>query len=129
MKPNDKDMMREWLSSIPDEALPFHFNEKVMTRISREVVLRENRNKRWAIFGYISGAVAMVAVCVLILYSMGVSFDIPSIEPRAWVFPKPDYTIFHSQSFWFSLYVGILALFLLVVDSLIRHHIGKTKHK
>lgn len=129
MKPNDKDRMREWLADIPDETLPFNFNDKVMTRIYREAALREKRNKRWAIFGYISGGVAMMVVCVLILYGMGVSFEMPAIETHAWTFPKPDYSLFHSRSFLLSLYVGILALFLLVMDSLIRHRIEKTKHK
>lgn len=128
MKPKDKDRMREWFADMPDETLPFDFNEKLMVRIEREATVREKRNKRWAIFGYTSGAVAMLTVCVAVLYYMGISFEWPAIEPRTWTFPKADYDIFGSQSFLFSVYVGMLALFLLILDSVIRHRIGKTKH-
>ena len=129
MKPENKDQMRELFSQIEDERLPFNFNEKVMLKVRKEALLREKRKKRWEIFGYISGAVVMLFVCVILLYSMGISFDLPEFEPRTWVFPKPDFTIFGSQSFTLSVYVGVLALLLLIADSTIRRHIEKTKQK
>lgn len=129
MKLKDKDIMHELFASIPDESLPFNLNEKVMVKIQQEALFRRKRNRRREIFGYASGVVAMLALCVLILYYIGVPFEMPKLESHAWAFPKPDYGVFRSQSFILSVYVGILALFLLVADSLIRHHIEKTKHK
>jgi hypothetical protein len=113
---------------MPDERLPLNFNENVMCRIRKEVLRRERRNRRWEIFGYVSATLLMAAVCVFILYCTGVTFEIPEIEPRTWSFPRSDFSMFKSQSFIVSLYVGILASFLLIVDSTIRRHIEK-KHK
>ena len=129
METKNKDILHGLFSGMPDEPLPFDFNEKVMARIRRESLVREKRNKRWEIFGYISGAVAMIAACVYVLYSMEVSFEFPEIKLSAWAFPKPDYSIFTSQSFKFSVYIGILALFLIIIDSVIRRHIEKIGHK
>ena len=126
METKNKDMMRELFVGLPDESLPFGFDEKVMARIHREASLREKRNKRLEIFGYTSGAVAMMAVCFLVLNYIGVSFELPQINLSMPAFPKPD---FDSGSFGLSVYIGTLALFLLIIDSVVRKHLGKTNHK
>jgi hypothetical protein len=113
---------------MPDERLPLNFNEKIMRMIHKEALRRERRNRYWEIFGYTSAVLLMAAVCIFILYRMGVTFEIPDIEPRTWSFPRPDFSVFKSRSFILNLYVGILALFLLIVDSTIRRYIEK-KHK
>ena len=136
METTDKDIMRELFAGMTDEPLPFDFNEKVMARIQFEALSREKRNKRLEIFAYISGTVAMIVVCVVLLYNMGVSFVLPEINWSAWTFPKPDistpkldYSLFTSESFKFSVYIGMLCLILIIIDSLIRRHIGKTGDK
>jgi len=129
MKPIDNDIMRGLFSGIHDEPLPADFNEKVMARIRRESVVREKRKKILGIFGYASGVVAMIAACVFTIYYTGISFEMPDIKLPSWSFPKPDYSIFTSQSFKLSAYIGILALFLIIIDSVIRHHIEKTGRK
>jgi hypothetical protein len=127
MRLNEIDKMRDLFAELPDELLPSLFNEKVMAKVHFESSRRAKRNKRWEIFGYITGGLAMITVCILILASMGVSFEIPSLELIAWSFPKLDLTVFKSQSFLGSLYVGMLALILLISDSIIRRHIAKHK--
>ena len=129
MEPKEKDIMYELFAEIPDEQLPFNFNEKVMLRIQRKALLREKRNKQLEIFGYISGAVAMIAVCIYTLHYMGVSIELPELKRTTWTFHKPDYNIFSSRPFILGLYIGISALFLLIIDSKIRRHIEKTRHK
>ena len=136
METNDKDIMRGLFAGMTDEPLPFDFNEKVMARIQLEALSREKRNKRLEIFAYISGAVAMIAVCAVLLYNMGASFELPEIKWSVWTFPKPDintpkfdYSLFTSESFKFSVYIGMLGLILIIIDSLIRRHIEKTGDK
>jgi hypothetical protein len=129
LETNEKDIIRKLFSGMPDERLPLNFNENVMSRIRKEALRRERRNRRWEIFGYASAILLMAAVCVFILYRIGVTFEIPEIDLRsAWSFPRPDFSIFKSPSFILSFYVGLLASFLLIVDSIIRRHIEK-KHK
>lgn len=125
---NEKDIIRELFSGMPDERLSLNFNENVMRRIHKEALRRERRNRCWEILGYASATLLMAAVCMFVLYRTGMTFEILEIKPGAWSFSCPDFSMFKSRSFIFSLYVGILALFLLIVDSLIRRHIEK-KHK
>jgi hypothetical protein len=128
MIPNEKDKMHELFSGMRDEPLPLNFNEKVMSRICREALRCEKRNKWLEISGYVSGAVAMIAVCVFIFYRMGISIEFPAFELPAGSFFQSGFSIFKSQSFALSIFVGILALFLLIIDSFIRRHI-ESKHK
>ncbi|MDR0393684.1 MAG: hypothetical protein LBH77_00850, partial [Tannerella sp.] len=119
--------MYSLFSKMQDERLPLDFQAKVMEKIQKEAVLRRKRTKRWEIFGYVSGAVAIPAVCAVLLHLFGISFEIPKFELFADGFPRPDFSLFRSQSFLFSAYIGALAFVLLVVDSTIRRHIEKTK--
>ena len=136
MELKDKDILHGLFSGMTDDPLPFDFNEKVMARIRHEATMREKRKKRLEIFGYISGAVASIAVCVIILYCTGFSFRLPEVNWPEWSslktelsFRKIDYSIFSSQSFKFSVYIGTLGLILIILDSLIRRHIEKTGNK
>ena len=128
METENKDMMRELFAGLSDESLPFRFDEKVMKRIHREALLREKRNKHLEIFAYISGGAVMIAVCVLILYYRGASFEFPQINLLMPTFTKPEFD-FDSRSLGISMYIGALALFLLIIDSTIRRRIEKTKRK
>ncbi|MDR1524228.1 MAG: hypothetical protein LBS79_03085 [Tannerella sp.] len=128
MRPNEKDRMRELFAVMQDEPLPLHFNENVMFKVRREALWREKRNKCLAFFGYVSGAVAMAAVCVFILYYMDISIEFPAFElPRAETFFRMDFSVINSPSFVISVFIGVSALFLLIMDSTIRRHIEK-KH-
>lgn len=129
MKTNEKDLMRSLFSKMQEERLPVNFHENVMRKVQKEALLREKRNRRWEIFGYVAGAAAMLSVCVVLLHFLGISFEIPELEVSAWTFPKPDFELFRSPSFIMSVYVGALALFLLIADSTIRRHIEKAKRK
>ena len=136
MEQKEKDILHGLFSGMTDEPLPFDFNEKAMARIRREAMMREKRKKGLEIFGYVSGVVASIAVCVIILYSTGFSFQFPEIKWPEWAslrpefsFRKIDYSIFSSQPFKFSVFIGTLGLILIIIDSLIRRHIGKTGNK
>jgi hypothetical protein len=113
MKLNEKDRMHELFSGMQDEPLPLNFKEKVMSVIRREALRREKRNKQLEVFGYVTGTVAMTAVCIFILHYMGISFELPE---------------FNRQSSMLSIFTGTSALFLLIIDSIIRRQIEK-KHK
>jgi len=136
MKQDDNDIMHRLFANMTDEPLPSDFNKNVMVRIRHEAQLCERRNKRVELFGYISGAIAMIVVCIMILYYMGISFEFSEINWSPWTFSKPDFSnlkidfsIFTTQSFKSSVYIGTLGLFLIVIDSFIRRHIEKTRHK
>ena len=128
----DKDPLRPLFAGMSDEPLPLDFNRKVMNIVRQEAVLQEKKRKYPEIFGYISGVVAMVAVCVFVFYYYDISFELPrwefpKFELHNWSFPKPDFELFRSQSFLLSMYTGVAALFLLIVDSTIRRKIEKNK--
>ncbi|MDR3250885.1 MAG: hypothetical protein LBT42_04375 [Tannerella sp.] len=127
MEQMDRDMMRELFRRMDDAPLPPGFNEKMMRMIRREASLKEKRSRLLSVLGYVSGCVAMAAVCAVILYKSGYRFVMPDFEPIVWSFPKVDLDIFNTQSFGLSLYIGSLAFLLLVADATIRHFIGKNK--
>ena len=128
METENKDIMRELFAGLPDESLPFRFDDKVMERIHREASLRVKRNKRLEVLGYVSGGAAMIAICIFIQYYMGVSFELPKINLSMPTFTKPEFS-FDLNSFGLSLYIGIIALFLLIIDSTVRRRLEKTKEK
>ena len=128
----DKDPFYQLFAGMSDEPLPHDFNRKVMRKVRQEAVLQENKRKYLEISGYVSGFVAMIVACVLVFYYYDISFEfprweIPKFELQSWSFPKPDLELFRSPSFFLSLYIGVAALFLLIVDSTIRRKIEKNK--
>jgi len=134
----DRDFLYQCFASMPDEALPADFNEKVMRKVMAEAASLEKKRKRREFFGYASGIVAMLAVCVFAFSYFDLSIELPKffdapIELQkfslpVWSFPKPDYGLFISPSFHFSLLIGSAALFLLIVDSTIRRNIEKSRN-
>jgi hypothetical protein len=129
MESIEKDRLRELFSGMPDEPLPLNFNEKVMSGVRREALRREKRRKQQEVFGYVAGTVAMAGICVLMFHFMGIPLELPELKlPCVRPFFQPDFSMFRSQSFILSVFTGMSALFLLIIDSIIRHHTGK-KHK
>ena len=129
MESKNNDLWHNLFAGVHDEELPFNFNEKVMLKIQKEVALRDKKRKYLEIFGYASGIVAMLVVCVFVFSYFEISFELPAFNLSAWTFPMPDYELFKSQSFLFSVYIGSIALFLLIVDSSIRRTIEKNRNK
>ena len=130
MESNNKDILQRLLAGMPDETLPVSFNEQVMRKVREAAALRAKRRKYMEILGYVSGFVAMLAVCVFTFMYFDISIALPDMEWDLGLrnsFPQPDYELFGSPSFLFSLYVGIVALFLLIVDSTIRRKIERNK--
>ena len=132
METENNGLMRKLFSEISNESLPFDFNEKVMMKVHKKALLQKRRHNFFEIFGYLFSAIAMMGVCAYVLYTMGVTFQFPTFqfpafEIPSWSFFEFDFSLFQSQSFWFSLYAGTVMLFLLIIDSIIRHYIEKTK--
>ena len=125
MESRDKDIWYGLFAGISDETLPPDFNERVMQKIREEAASREKKHRYMEIFGYVSGITATLVACVLVFYYLDIPFEFPKLDISEWSFLKPDYTLFKSQSFLSSVYIGAIALFLLIVDSTIRKHIGK----
>ena len=139
MESNDKDIWRQLFADMPDETLPTGFNEKIMGKVMAKAALREKTRKFFGIFGYALGCVAMAVTCFIVFIYYDVSIELPKfaemkielpkLELLTRSFHKPDYGLLHSPSFHLSLFIGIAALFLLIVDSTIRSNIEKSKKK
>ena len=129
MEPKDKDIFQQFFASMPDEVLPTDFNTKVMQKIIAEAAIRAKKHTYMEVLGYVSGGITMLVVCALVFSFYEVSIKLPKLELPNLAFLKPDYELFKSQSFYFSLFIGISALFLLIVDSTIRRNIEKIKNK
>jgi len=127
MEPKDKDLLHQLFAGMPDETLPLYFNEKVMGKIRKEAVSRVIKRKYKEIFGYVAGGIVMLTIYALILFFFDISIELPTIDLHNWSFPRPDYELFKSQPFYISVFIGIVALFLLIVDSSIRRYIEKNK--
>ena len=125
MEPKDKDILHHLFAGMTDETLPYDFNVKVMRKVHEEAAIREKKRKYGEFLGFASAIVAMAVVAVLMFYYFDISIEWPNLELPTWSFPKPDYELLKSQSFHLSLFIGITALFLLIVDSTIRRSIEK----
>ena len=125
----DKDILYQLFAGMPDEMLPENFNEKVMRKVMVESAFRVKKRKYREFFWYASGIIAMLTIGVFILIFYEISIEVPQLELPVWTFPKPDYELFKSQSFHLSIWIGIVALFLLIVDSIIRRNIEKSKNQ
>ena len=124
----DRDLLKQLFDVMPDEMLPVNFNGQVMHKIMVVAALREKKRKRREFFGYASGIVAMLAASVLAFSYFDLSIELPKFNLPAWSFPKPDYGLFTSPYFHFSLIIGIATLFLLIADSTIRRNIEKSRN-
>jgi len=129
MESKDKDLLQSLFVGIPDEALPIDLNEKVMLKVKKEAALREQKRKYLELTGYASGIVAMLAVCVIVFSYFEIAIELPTFDFFTRSFSTVDNEFFKSQSFLFSAYIGCITLFLLIVDSKIRHNIEKKRNK
>jgi hypothetical protein len=120
MKKSVDEYWRGLFADMPDETLPCDFNEKVMSRVQKEVALREKKRRFYELCGYIAGGMATFAVCILIFALYDIPFELPEIVFPVFEFPKFDPEIFTSPSFTLSLQVGVIALLLLIIESTIR---------
>ena len=133
MEKQGKDPLYELFAGMSDEALPLDFNQKVMQKVREAAMIVEKRHRYMEVLGYVSGVVVMIAVCVMVFYYFDISFEFPrwefssfpSLGRLNWSFSTPNFDLFHSPSFLISLHVGVVAIFLLIVDSSIRRKIEK----
>ena len=128
MESKDKDILHQLFAGMTDETLPLGFNAKVMQKIHEEDAIREKKRKYREFFGFAAAIVAMTVVAVFIFFYFEISIEWPKLELPSWSFPKPDVGLLKSPSFHFSLFIGLAALFLLIVDSAIRHAIEKNEN-
>ena len=129
MESKDKDLLQNLFVGIPDEALPIDLNEKVMFKVRKEAALCVQKRKYLELTGYASGIVAMLAVCVFVFSYFEIAIELPKFDFFARSFSTIDYEFFKSQPFLFSVYIGCITLFLLIVDSKIRLNIEKKRNK
>ncbi|MDR0686003.1 MAG: hypothetical protein LBF79_00870 [Dysgonamonadaceae bacterium] len=127
MKTNEKDILRSLFPKMQNEPLPVNFHEKVMRKVQKKALMRAKR-KKWEIFGYTSGAVAMLSCCAVLLYLTGIPLKIPNLETYTWAILNPNLAIFRSNAFIISIYIGALALLLLIVDSTIRRYMENKRN-
>jgi hypothetical protein len=108
-----KDSLKELFNRMSVEELPVDFREKVMQRIYTEAVKAKKRNER---FGLLSVIAASLFIIVLAVASF-IYLDLPKSE---WLLSDLPSTPFY-------LYIGTLALLLLLGDYKLRKSYRK-KH-
>jgi len=119
-EPEEQDILHRLFVVMPYEKLPDDFNERVMHRIQKENALREKKRKYLEIGGYASGIAAMLTICLLVIHFLDITIQFPKIELSVRSFPKLSLELFDSPSFQLSVFIGVITLFLLMVDSTIR---------
>lgn len=120
MKMEEKDILREMFRDLPDERLPDGFNETVMSLVGKEVARREKAGRLQETLCYVAAGISILSGLAVVLFMLDFSFSNLHM-------PKVDLSGFESSSLPFSIYIGSIALLLLVADTLIRHHISKKK--
>jgi hypothetical protein len=129
MKQDKNYSLYDMFSEIPDESLPNRFNEKLMLKINKEAIRHKRKMQIRSFTGYASIVVFMLLTAAGLFLYFGFSFEIPEIKIENIAFSKPSINSFKNTGFHLSLYIGTLALSLLIFDSIIRRHIKKIKHK
>jgi hypothetical protein len=95
-----------------------------MKEIRLEAAKKKQVAKIRNILGYVFCGAIMITVCVFALGYTVFPVEFPDWQSCLQLFEKPDFEALKSPSFLFSLYIGMLALLLLVTDTLLRrrHH-------
>ncbi|MDR1403554.1 MAG: hypothetical protein LBJ60_07645 [Tannerellaceae bacterium] len=102
-----KDFLEDLFSGTPQEELPVDFQKNVMRQVYAESVKMKKRNERFGLLSVIAASLLLLALAATsILYLV----DLPEIEWRL-----PDLL-----SMPFYLYIGALALLLLLGDYKLR---------
>jgi len=107
--------LRELFSKIPFEEPAPDFMVNLLSRIEKEVVLRENRKRRWTIVGQIAAGVfgililPALAIYLCTIFLPRFSFNFPEIHLH-----------FDSN----LLVIGFSILMLLIADVLFRMHLA-----
>jgi hypothetical protein len=125
MKTEDKDIMRKLFAQLPDEQLPPAFNSSIMKEIRLNAAGKERISKMKNILGYVFCGAIMITVCVFALRYTVFPVEFPDWQSCLQLFEKPDFEALKSPSFLFSLYIGMLALLLLVAETLLRRRYHK----
>lgn len=103
---DNKDILKNLFSNMPEETLPDSFRINVMQQVMRESVRLKKRNERWGLLAVILASLTIVSLSVIAVIYAG----IPKIS-----MPKIDLPIFN-----FYLFIGALTLILLLLDYKLR---------
>jgi len=105
MNTNEKDWLEQLFQRLPKEELVASFREDMMKRITAEAVRIKKRNEQ---LGWLS-----VVLASLTIIGLAVAAIIRVSGTPQWNFPKLHINM---EAIPFYLYIGALALILLVVD-------------
>ncbi|WP_165154596.1 hypothetical protein [Parabacteroides sp. ZJ-118] len=101
------DFLRDLFSRIPEEELPASFRSNVMRQIMLESVKAKKRDERFGLLAVILASLVMISLAVASLIYMGIPrISLPALDTSALAF---------------YLYIGALALILLLADYKLRN--------
>jgi hypothetical protein len=129
MKTKDNDMMRNLFAQLPDEKPPHSLNRTIMKRIRLEAGKKARVVRLKNILEYVSCAAIMIAACIFAFRYNGLSFELPDLQSGLRLFEKSCFEDLKSPSFLFCLCIGILVFLLLIADTLLRKHYGRTDER
>lgn len=113
-----KDILRKLFRELPQEEPSERFSSAVMARVM-EVEHQKRRRARWInVLLPLAGAVALILLSGLALYLSGWKADFQVIERE--IFLQSIARFWEKSGYLFG--VGLIALLLLIFDSLLRRH-------
>ena len=121
MNTHDDDKLKSLFQDINLDEPSAGFEDRLMLQVHHVAARQKRRNRVVSVLSIIGGIIAAVGIPAIIFHLYGLTIDKDSFAI--------DYTIPHMQFDPLMLSIAGAALFLLVVDLLIRKRIWEKKHK
>lgn len=121
MQSDDKkdDVLKGLLGQLPAEHLPEGFREHLMQRVRKEAARMQRRKERVGLLTVIAGSVCMLLIGFVCIGIYGVDTEQVSGVSGSGLSGYAT-SLLKSSYVGFFVYIGILALLLLVVDTWLR---------
>lgn len=117
MKQNEDDKLRDLFRSMNKVSPSYGFENRLMREIHIVAHKKQQRKKVYELWGIVASIAAMIILPLITLFIMGVSVNMPEIEPQKIEFPA------------LMLLVGGIVLLLLIADMLIHKRIMEKHNK
>lgn len=121
-----EDVLKDLFGQLPTEQLPEGFREHLMQRVLREAVRMQRKKERIGLLTVIAGAVCMLLVGFTCTYLYQANMEQVSGLFDAGLFGYAT-SLMKSSYGSFFIYVGILALLLLMADTWLRKQFFKRR--
>lgn len=131
MNTSNKDLLDDLFGRLPEEPLPVNFRYNLMAQIREEAVRAQKKKEHYGLLSIVAASVAMIVAAAGILYKYGVMASIvgPKATESTPLFDIPQVNFPDLSDYFFSFYIGMIVLALLVLDYYLRKIFRKHKQK